>query len=537
MAPERIAVVTGGAAGIGAAIAEALAGRGCHVVIADIDLSAAETLERRIGDKGGKATAKQFDISAPGQVAALFRTVKAELGSVTRLVNNAGIGRLVPFDDLSVEEWDRTLAVNLTGAIYCAKHAARQMAHAGGGRILNISSISGERASPGRVAYGTTKAAMQALTKQLAFELAPQGILSNCLLPGPVETEMAASIPTETRRAYEATVPAARFAAPEEIAEVAAYLMTDAPTFLTGACIPVDGGFLSAGLDALFDPNLHDAPPFVEAARAVRPAGQPVALVTGGANGIGRAICDALARDGHHVVIGDLDAAAAARAATEIAGAGGFAEALALNVANSQDAEIAIADVAARHGRLDVLVNNAGAGGIYPFLDLPDEEWERARSVNLTGGFSLTKAAAPIMRAQGFGRILFLSSVSGLRPARGRAAYAVSKAGVNAMARQFAVELAPFGVTVNTIAPGPIETDMARRLLTPELKGGFLSMVPAAQMGLPGDIASAALYLAQPETGFVTGQTLAIDGGYSISGLDAASLTATPRPAGLQEAS
>ncbi len=525
MTDRQIAVVTGGAAGIGGAISDALAARGFHVVVADINPAGAEARTAAIVAAGGVATAKRLDVADRIEVDRVFAEIARDLGPVRRLVNNAGIGRLVGYEDLTFEEWRKTLAVNVAGALFCTQAAARQMTQAGGGRILNISSISGQRASPGRIAYGTTKTCIQALTAQIAFELAPEGILANCIQPGPVETELAASIPDETRRAYEKSVPLSRFAQPEEIGNVAAYLMADAPAFMTGAVIPVDGGFLSAGLDALAQSADVPAEVLPEAPRAARPKGVPLALVTGAARGIGASICMALAADGHRVIVTDRDGDGAAETAAHLRASGHEAEALKLDVSDGPEAAKAVADIANRYGRLDVLVNNAGAGGIHSLLDLPAEEWELTRSVNLDGPFAMSLAAARVMSNAGFGRILFISSVSGLRAARGRTAYAVTKAGVCTLARQFAVELSGKGVTVNTVVPGPIETEMAQGLLTPSMRNSFVSMIPAARMGLPEDIASAVRYLAAPEAGYVSGQTLAVDGGYSASGLGAESLS------------
>ncbi|MBO6639067.1 MAG: glucose 1-dehydrogenase [Roseitalea sp.] len=521
-----VCVVTGAAAGIGAAIATAAAERGHHVIVSDLDLGAAEETAARIGAAGHRATAIKLDMSDREAIVNVLDRVHAEFGPIRSLVNNSGIGQLIPFEDLSLEEWEQTLAVNVTGALVAAQHVARLMKETGGGRIVNVASISGERASPGRVAYGTSKACMLALTRQLATELAPINVQANCILPGPVETELARSIPAETRAAYEAFVPAERFASVEEIGGVAAYLLCDAPDFLTGANIAVDGGFLASGLGAGEEGEVGLVQ---EAGPAPRRAdGRPVALVTGGARGIGFATALTLCADGHAVVLADRDEEAAHAAAQRLGAQGFVAEAAGLDVGDPEACRATVGSLVGSKGRLDVLVNNAAVGGVFPFLEMPLAEWDKVRAVNLTGPFALTKAAAPHMRAQGFGRIVSLSSVSGLRAAYGRTAYGLAKAGLIAMSRQFAIELASSGVTVNVVAPGPIETDMARELLTPEMKARFISMVPAGRMGEPANIADAIRFLASPEASFVTGQTLAVDGGYSVAGLGASSLV--PRP-------
>jgi NAD(P)-dependent dehydrogenase (short-subunit alcohol dehydrogenase family) len=244
----KAAIVTGGAAGIGRAIAEALSAAGAAVAVAD--LKGAEEGTAALRAAGRKAVAIAADVGKEDDCARLVAEAADALGRVDILVNNAGIATLRPFLDLPVAEFERVMRVNVTGALLCAQHAARRMiAQGGGGRIVNIASISGRRAGTGRTAYGTSKAALIQLTRQMALELAPHGITANAIAPGPVETDMVRTAHTPAQReAYGRLVPLGRYATPAEIAAAALYLVSDAAAYVTGHVLDVDGGFMAAGL-------------------------------------------------------------------------------------------------------------------------------------------------------------------------------------------------------------------------------------------------------------------------------------------------
>jgi 3-oxoacyl-[acyl-carrier protein] reductase len=165
------------------------------------------------------------------------------------LSNNAGIGGNTPFLDTSLDEWDRILRVNLTGAFVVAQAVAQTMVENGGGRIINIASLSGQRGGEGRAAYGAAKAGLDLLTRVMAVELAPRGINVNAIAPGPIETEMARFAHDDaTRAAYNSLTPLARYGTPEEIADAAIFLASDESRYITGHTLNVDGGFRAAGL-------------------------------------------------------------------------------------------------------------------------------------------------------------------------------------------------------------------------------------------------------------------------------------------------
>jgi 3-oxoacyl-[acyl-carrier protein] reductase len=244
-----VAVITGGAAGIGEAIARRLSADGFAVVIADLDGNRAEEIATEISAHGEQAAGKQVDVSATQSVAALFEWLTHDLGRCDVLVNNAGIATTAPLSELPLERWNSTIAINVTGALLMTQHALPLMKKGGWGRIVNISSISGVRASAGRIAYGTSKAAIIGLTRQLAIELAPDNITVNSVAPGPVDTATARAVHTElTRRSYARLIPMRRFGRPEEIAAAVSFLCSEDASYITGHTIPVDGGYLAAGV-------------------------------------------------------------------------------------------------------------------------------------------------------------------------------------------------------------------------------------------------------------------------------------------------
>jgi NAD(P)-dependent dehydrogenase (short-subunit alcohol dehydrogenase family) len=245
-----------------------------------------------------------------------------------------------------------------------------------------------------------------------------------------------------------------------------------------------------------------------------------VSLVTGAARGIGEAIAHRLAQNGSRVVYTDLDLESTQKTASKHEGS----LARVLDVTNSKQIQDVLAEVCAECGSLDILVNNAGVNSLEHRVTIdeyPRSEWDRILSVDLTGSYEVSRAAARIMKKQGRGRIINIASIAGLVPLRLQCAYVAAKGGLVELTRAMALELAPHGILVNGIAPGSTLTEGTKELFYAE--GGkfrdsvqrMLDHVPLGRPGTPDEIAVAALFLADPENSYTNGQVIAVDGGWT----------------------
>jgi NAD(P)-dependent dehydrogenase (short-subunit alcohol dehydrogenase family) len=248
-----------------------------------------------------------------------------------------------------------------------------------------------------------------------------------------------------------------------------------------------------------------------------------VALVTGAAQGIGQAIADALAANGARVAYADLNQAGAEHAAAARPGSVG----LRMDVTSRDEIDRAIQTTVERLGRLDILVNNAGVNTLSHRVtidEFPRDEWDRILSIDLTGLFEVSQVAARIMRQQGSGKIINIASIAGLVPLRLQCAFVAAKAGVVNLTRAMALELGPLGILVSGIAPGSTLTEGTRKLFYGE-DGKFkesvqrlLDHIPLGRPGTVEEIAHAALFLAAPESSYITGHILTVDGGWTAGG-------------------
>lgn len=246
---DRVAIVTGARRGIGGAIAIALAEEGVTIVVSDIDQEDCEKVVAEIEGRGGKALAIRCDVSSRAEVENMVRRTVAVFHRIDILVNNAGIITFKPFLELTEEEWDKTLSVNLKGQFLCAQAAAREMIRNRWGRIINISSISSGGcgiAYPLVAHYTASKGGIIALTEALALELTPHGINVNTICPGAIDTEMAKGVKESGQlKQVLARIPKGRLGQPEDIANLAVFLASEESDYVSGAAIVIDGGWLT----------------------------------------------------------------------------------------------------------------------------------------------------------------------------------------------------------------------------------------------------------------------------------------------------
>lgn len=252
-----VVLVTGAARGIGLATTRQFLTAGWHVAMLDIDH---ETLEGAIAEiaKPDKTLALTCDVADPDQVRMSVDKLIGHFGHLNSIVNNAGTAVFKPIQETTIDEWSRVLAVNLSGPFMVTQAALPHLIAAGGGSVVNITSISGLRASTLRVAYGVSKAGLAQLTRQQAAELGEHGIRVNAVAPGPVDTAMAKKVHSaDIRAAYHDTIPLNRYGTEDEIANLIRYLCSSEASYVTGQIIAVDGGFASTGIGL---PSLRGKP-------------------------------------------------------------------------------------------------------------------------------------------------------------------------------------------------------------------------------------------------------------------------------------
>jgi 3-oxoacyl-[acyl-carrier protein] reductase len=241
-ASGRVALVTGGGRGIGEAIARTLAARGDAVAVNDLRAEGAQAVADSITAAGGTAVAVPGDVSDIEGVAAIFAGTRSELGDPEILVNNAGFSQWAPLIDLTVEQFDRMIAVCLRGTFLCTQAALPAMLAQRRGRVVNIASQLGQIGGPGLTHYCAAKAGIIGMTKALAREVSAQGVLVNAVAPGPVETDMIKGHTDEWRTTKLAELPLGRFGRPQEIADAVAFLSSDAATLFVGQTLGPNSG-------------------------------------------------------------------------------------------------------------------------------------------------------------------------------------------------------------------------------------------------------------------------------------------------------
>ncbi len=243
-----------------------------------------------------------------------------------------------------------------------------------------------------------------------------------------------------------------------------------------------------------------------------------VALITGAARGLGLATATRFLAEGWRVALLDI-LGDTLRAAVRDMNQPEATLALEADVSDPVAVQAAVRLARGHFGRLDALVNNAGIAVFKPILEVNLEDWNRVLAVNLTGPFLMTQAVAPIMRDQGGGAIVNITSISGLRASTLRVAYGTSKAGLAHLTKQQAAELGQYGIRVNAVAPGPVDTAMAKAVHTPEIRADYHDHIPLNRYGLETELANAICFLCGDQAGYITGQVLAVDGGFDSTGI------------------
>jgi NAD(P)-dependent dehydrogenase (short-subunit alcohol dehydrogenase family) len=253
-ASKPVAAITGASSGIGEAVAYRLAEEGYELALLDINKQRLELVANTLILQGASVRPFYVDVADAESVNAAFLMIEEWRRAPDILVNSAGILSVVPAMECTAENFAKVMNVNVAGTFNCSQRAARGMIAQNYGRIVNLASISAERAGVGRVAYGTSKAAVAALTRQFAMELGCAGITVNSIAPGPIVTPLTESSYTvATRRAFEAMIPAKRLGTPDEVAHAIAFLCSENAAYINGVMLAVDGGYIAAGISITGD--------------------------------------------------------------------------------------------------------------------------------------------------------------------------------------------------------------------------------------------------------------------------------------------
>ncbi len=243
-----------------------------------------------------------------------------------------------------------------------------------------------------------------------------------------------------------------------------------------------------------------------------------VVIVTGGDRGIGKAVAKGFAKEGAHVVIANLNQDKARETIEEIKSLGGRATAMKVDVTSSQNVNAAVGEVVKQHGKVDILVNNAGMEILGPFIESKEENWDKLIALDLKGAIICCRAVLDSMLEHKYGKIINMGSVAGRIGSGNETIYSACKGGIIAFTKALAQEMAQFRINVNCVCPGPTETDLWTKVIefNPKMAAGAIKRIPWGRLGKPEDVVGTVLFLASDDAEYITGQTISVDGGYSM---------------------
>jgi NAD(P)-dependent dehydrogenase (short-subunit alcohol dehydrogenase family) len=563
----QTALVVGGGASIGLATAHLLARDGASVVLMGLDgaqLATAASSLREHARPDAVITTVTGDATSADDVARAVAAATALPGRFTMAVGGVGRTTMAPMLAYRAEEIAGDVDVNVVSAWLLVQHAARAMIPTGGGAIALVSSHAAAVSFRLLGSYCATKAGLEAFARVAADELGGHGVRVNVVRPGLTRREAASPIfgDGEMEQRYAERTPLIRPGVADDSAHALRHLVGPESSWTTGQCLTVDGGLTLRGApdmepvvrrtrgDAIFATRplratpapVHEPPGSDPDARGGALAGR-VALVTGGGSSIGLACAAALLVDGARVVIAGRDTQRLDRAATDLArrhGARvGWVQA---DVTDTESVAALVAGVLSWGQHLDICVASAGGAVAAPVLDATLDEMRRPFTLNLVGThLTLAHAAAAMTRG---GSIVAISSHSSTLSFRGLAGYCASKAALDMLVRVAADELGERGVRVNAVRPGLTRRDAPSPILDdPIARGYYDERTPLGRQGVPDDTAEAVRFLAGPESSWVTGQCLTVDGGLTLRGAPDLAVVmerfnrivhgeATPRPRG-----
>lgn len=515
-AEKKVAIITGAAGGIGRALCEVFVADGYRVAAVDLAGTGVEDFAASLGQEHAGFAC---NLGSEPEIVASVGKIAERFGHIDVLVNNAAIGpTMAATVDTSIEGFRQALAVNLVGPLVLAREVAARMGPQGG-VIVNTASLAGVVSNPKRNAYAASKAGVVSMTKSLACELASRKIRVVAIAPGYVRTPMVAGLERDGKADLSKVrqrIPMGRMARPDEIATVARFLASDKACYITGTVVAVDGGWATFNQPGEAHPPVEGTPQAEVSAPETR-SGSRIVVVTGGAKGIGRAICETFAANGDTVIVLEREGDEAESVATSL---GHQHRAIRTDLSIEADIVAAFEQIARNFGRVDVLINNAAiADRFMPVSEQTASYLTSVLDINLTGAFIALQQALALMPKPG-GVILNLGSINTFLPFAPRHAYGASKAGIDMLTRCIAAELGPVGIRTATIAPGYIRTPGVAAL---EKDGKIDALkirrrIPMGDLGKPQDIADAAMFLASPEASYLTGATLYVDGGWTAFG-------------------